>query len=880
MSEDKNYYELIPIIDREIFFGNPEIIGGRLSPNGEYLAFIKPHKGVRNLWIKRTSEPFDAARPVTEDTTRPIPGFFWSHDSKFLLYVQDKGGNENFHVFALDPFDVGEDGAVPEARNLTPLDGVRAVIARVPETAPDKIFVGLNDRDKSWHDLYEVRISDGARTLIYENTQEINGWNFDLKDRLRLASRSTKEGGNELMVIKEDGLHKCYENSFEESSYVIRAHKDGKRFFLVTNKGADTDLLKLVLFDPETGSEELVDADPEGQVDFGSALFSRLTDEIIATNYDGDKPRMYFRDKSYEEDYERIKAQLPGVEVNFGSSTRDERKWLVYATSDTDPGATYLYNRDTRELEFQYRPRPDLPIEYLTTMEAVRYPSLDGMEIPAYLSLPKDLEPRQLPTILLIHGGPWARDSWGYDPLAQFLANRGYAVLQPNFRGSTGYGKGFLNAGNGQWGRKMQDDVTAGADYLIRRGIADPERVGIMGGSYGGYATLAGLTFTPNVYAVGVSIVGPSNLLTLLNSIPPYWETIREMFYKRLGNPTTEAGMQQLKDQSPLFHADRIRVPLLVVQGANDPRVKQAESDQIVIAMRNLGLPVEYLVAPDEGHGFARPENNMAFIAAMEHFLSRHLGGRFQADMPDQIRKRLGEIKVDIQTVQLAEEPDSSLITEEYPTFVSSLEAGEYLYQMTIDTGQQRIPIDVEREVVRDGDHWVVSDKGASLMGDIADTVRLNLQGLTPVHQSIVQGPVSIDINYADGEISGQLSMDSKTHPFRVDLEGPVLGASLARSILFPLLPWEEGYRTVLRAFDAQSQKVELLSLEVQQKEEVTVIGGTFNTVRVQLKILEGNPSSGLLWFSTEDRRLLVRSEMNMPHMGGAKVTFELQAIH
>ena len=871
---------MTPIIDREIFFGNPEIIGGKLSPNGEYLAFIKPYNGVRNLWIKRISDPFDAARPVTEDTTRPIPGYFWSHDSKYLLFVQDKGGNEDFHVFALDPFDVGEGRAVPVARNLTPLDGVRAVIARVPETAPDKIIVGLNDRDKSWHDLYEVRIADGAKTLIYENTNQISGWNFDLKDRLRLATRSTKEGGSELLIIREDGLHKCYESSFEESSYVIRAHKDGKRFFLVTNKGADTNLSKLVLFDPETGHQELVDADPEGQVDFGGALFSRLTDEIISTNYDGDKPRIYFRDEDYRSDYHKIKSRLPGVEVNFGSSTRDERKWLVYATSDTDPGATYLFDRDTKELKFQYRPRPELPVEYLTNMEAVRYTSSDGLEIPAYLSLPKGLEPKGLPAMLLIHGGPWARDSWGYDGLAQFLTNRGYVVLQPNFRGSTGYGKRFLNAANGEWGRKMQDDVTAGAEYLVRRGIADPKRIGIMGGSYGGYATLAGLTFTPDVYAVGVSIVGPSNLLTLLNSIPPYWETIREMFYKRLANPNTEAGFEQLKDQSPLFHADRIRVPLLVAQGANDPRVKQAESDQIVVAMRNLGLPVEYLVAPDEGHGFARPENNMAFIAAVERFLARHLGGRFQSDMPEPIRERLAEISVDIETVRLPGNLQEPLMEKGYPEFAADLTEGEYFYQMTIDSGQQKIPIEVERKITRDDDHWVVSDKGASLMGDIEDTIRLRRQGLLPVRQSIVQGPVQVEIEYSDHEISGTLSMDNKSHPFQVQVKGPVLGASLARSILFPLLPLENGERYVFQAFDAQTQKVESLELETLLTEEVTVMGGTFDTIKVQLKAPHGNAGTGFLWIATEGRRLLVKSEMSLPKFGGAKVYFELQAIN
>ena len=644
---------LPPIIDREIFFDNPEISGAQLSPDKKYISFIKPYKGTRNIWVKKIAEDFELAKPVTADTTRPIPGYFWSRDGRYILFVQDRGGNENFHVYALNPDTSAlEPNTIPEARNLTSIEGVKAMIYAVPRSNPDIIYVGLNDRDPAWHDLYSVQISTGARKLIKENTERVTNWIFDLEDNLKMATRSTNEGGTELLLVTDEGFRSVYECNNEETCYIFRYHKDREHVYLVTNKG-DHDLSQFTLFNPETLAIEVVEADPEEEVDFGGAYFSEVTKEIIATTYNAAKQRIYFKDKSYEEDYNWLKEQLPGLELSFGSTTQDEQLWLIHTKSDVDPGATYLFDREAKTLVFQYKPRPKLPTEYLAERKPVRYQSVDGMEIPAYLTIPKGVEPKNLPALLIVHGGPWARDYWGYDSWAQFWANRGYVVLQPNFRGSTGFGKQFLNAGNGEWGQKMQDDVTWGAKYLIEQGIADPERIGIMGASYGGYATLAGLAFTPNTYAAGVSVVGPSNIITLLDSIPPYWESVRKLFHKRMGNPTTPEGKAKMQAQSPLFSADKIKQPLMVVQGANDPRVKKAESDQIVVAMRKLGLPVEYLVAPDEGHGFSKPTNNMAFIAAAEKFFAKHLQGRFEEALRPDIAERLKEITVDINTVEM-----------------------------------------------------------------------------------------------------------------------------------------------------------------------------------------------------------------------------------
>jgi dipeptidyl aminopeptidase/acylaminoacyl peptidase len=514
------------------------------------------------------------------------------------------------------------------------------------------MFVGLNDRDPAWHDLYRIRISTGERTLLRQNTERIAGWVLDLDDRLRAAVRVDDAGNTELLRVDDGGFTVVYECSVLESCGPERFHKDGRRLYFQANKG-DVDLTRLVLLDLATGKEEVVESDPDGRVDFGSAVFSDVTDELVGTVYVDDRVRHYWRDPAFKADYEWLRGKLPGSEIAFGAATRDERRWIVSAHSDVEPGTTYLFDRDRRTLDLQYRIRERLPREHLAPMTSITYRSSDGLEIPAYLTLPKGVPARNLPMVLFPHGGPWARDEWGYHPYAQFLANRGYAVLQPNFRGSTGFGKKFLNAGNGQWGELMQDDLTFGVKHLVKEGIVDPKRVGIMGGSYGGYATLAGVAFTPDVYAAGVAIVAPSNLITLLASIPPYWQAASIIFKTRIADSGTPEGRAQLERQSPLNSAGKIRSPLLVVQGANDPRVKQAESDQIVVALRDHGLPVEYIVAPDEGHGFARPVNNMAMMAAAEKFLAKHLAGRYQPEMPPEVAKRLAEITVDPKTVTL-----------------------------------------------------------------------------------------------------------------------------------------------------------------------------------------------------------------------------------
>ena len=657
---------LPPIIDREIIFGNPEIASPQISPDGQYLAFLKPWKDTRNIYVKGVTEPFSAAHLLTTETRRPILDYFWSRDSKYILYTRDNNGDENYNVFAVDPTGKPAAGAdAPAARDLTGLTGVRVQIVTLPKSDPDVIYIGLNNRDKAWFDLYRLKISTGEKTLVRENTERISHWTFDQQGRLRLAERTTSTAEKEILRVDGDKFTKVYSCGVFESCSPVRFQKDGKLLYLETNHGADVDLTQLVLLDPDTGKANVVEFDPLKKVDLAGSLFSESTGDLAGTIFEDDHRRYYFRDKDFAADFKVLEHKLRGMEIEFVSRTSDERLWLVNAYSDREPGEIYLFDRRSHQLTLQFKFRENLPRESLAEMKPVHYKSSDGLEIPAYLTLPKGIPAKKLPVLIIPHGGPWDRYRWGYNPQAQFFANRGYAVLMPNFRASVGYGKKFVDAGNHEWGRKMQDDVTWGVKYLIALGIADPKRVGIRGVSYGGYSTLAGVAFTPDLYAAAVDVVGPSNMATLLESIPSYWESDRKGLYARMGDPTTAEGRALLMARSPANFTERIKTPLLVAQGANDPRVPRNQSERIVVALRDRGSPVEYILAPDEGHGFLRPVNNMALYLATEKFLAKYLGGRCQEGATAEVTARLAEITVDPRTVVLAKKADGT--AEEKP---------------------------------------------------------------------------------------------------------------------------------------------------------------------------------------------------------------------
>ncbi len=863
-----------PVLDRELFFGNPEIAAATLSPDGKYVAFLKPWKDTRNVWVKKTGEPYTAAHLVTADPKRPIPGFFWTRDSGKILFVQDKDGDENYNVYAVDPVAPPEAGKdAPPARNLTDAKGARAQIYAVPKNDPDTIFVGLNDRDAAWHDVYKVKISTGERTLVRKNTEKIAGWAFDHAGKLRLAERTSDKGDTEILRVDGDGFKLVYSCSVFESCGLHRFHKDDARVYLESNKG-DADLTRLLLLDPATGKEELVESDPLKRVDFGTPLFSEATDELVATTYEDDRTRVYFRDKAFEADYNLLKKKIGDKEIHPASSTRDDSVWLVAATSDTDPGTVYLLDRKTKKLSVEYVIRERIPREHMAPEKAVHYKSSDGLEIPAYLTLPKGVDAKNLPLVVFPHGGPWARTSWGFSNGAEFLANRGYAVLQPNFRGSTGYGKKFLNAGNKQWGDLMQDDLTWGVKYLVAQGIADPKRVAILGGSYGGYATLAGVAFTPDLYAAAVAIVAPSNLLTLLETIPPYWESGRVIFHERMGNPTTPEGKKQLERQSPLNSAGKIKTPLLVVQGANDPRVKKAESEQIVIALRDRGFPVEYIVAPDEGHGFARPVNNMAMWASSEAFLAKHIGGRFQEGGTPEVVARLKEITIDPKTVVLAKKVDAAAVMVPKP--VAGLTTGTFKYAGAIQAGGQTIPISGACVVTEGTGTWIVSYTMKLPMGEATDTVTVEKGSLESVSRVVKQGPVSMDLAFKDGRVSGTVAMGGEPKPVDVATGGALFADGSAAWESIARLPLAEGYSVTYRNFDVQKQKPSLKQMKVLGAEEITVPAGTFKTWKAEVSSAEGEPGSTTVWVA-QDSRKVIKTSAIVPQMGGATVTSELQ---
>ncbi|MBO0858530.1 MAG: alpha/beta fold hydrolase [Chloracidobacterium sp.] len=863
-----------PLLDRELFFGNPEIAGAQISPDGKFIAFLKPYKDTRNIWVKRAEEPFSAARLVTSDTMRPIPGYFWSRDGKYILFVQDKGGDENYNIYAVNPAEAPHAGEeTPKARNLTDLKKVRAAIYAAPRSDPDSIYVGINDRDQAWHDLYKVKISTGEKTLIHKNTDRFTGWIFDRKDQLRLVTRSADNGDTEVLRVEGDSFKKVYSCNVFETCDPVRYHKDGKRVYMLTNKGKEIDLLRLVLFDPDTGKEELVESDPMNRVDFGGPVFSDVTDELIATTYEDERSRIYWRDKSFEADYALLKKSLPNKDVDFGSSTRDETLWLISAHSDVEPGETYLFDRKTKKLTLQYRIREKLPRESLAEMKPIHYKSSDGLDIPAFLTLPRGAEAKNLPLIVFPHGGPWARDSWGYNTYAQFLANRGYAVLEPNFRGSTGYGKKFLDAGNKEWGDKMQDDITWGVKHLVAQGVADPKRVGIMGGSYGGYATLAGVAFTPDLYAAAVSIVGPSNLITLLESIPPYWEAGRKLFTERMGDPATAEGKARLDRQSPLNSADKIKTPLQIVQGANDPRVKKAESDQIVVALRDRNFPVEYIVAPDEGHGFVRPVNNMAMIAASEKFLGKHLGGRYQEGATPEVTARLKEITVDIKTVEKPKRVEAA--AADLPKPATDLRPGKSSYQGKIDAAGQAFPFKLTTEIKEDGGVWLATESANLPRGDVIDTAWVEKGSLILNKRIVKQAALTIEIEFKVNKASGKMDVGGQTKTISVATGGALFADGAGAYNVLAALPLAEGYSTTFRNFDLQEQKVEMKRMKVAGAEKVTVPAGNFDAFKLEITSADGEPGQTTVWVA-KDSRKVVKVVAVVPRMNGVVITSEL----
>lgn len=603
---------LIPLAD---FFRNPEAAGYEVSPGGEYLSWLAPWENRLNVFV----QPVDgstAPRRLTDATKRDIAGYFWAAKDQ-IVYLQDDGGDENFHLYA-----VNTDGQ--ERRDLTPFPGVRVSVVDDLRDDEDHLLISMNKRDAHVFDVYRLNTRTGEMQMVAENPGSVAEWVTDHEGKVRAAIQT--DGVNTELLYRaseNEPFRKVLVTDFRESVDPLFFTYDNKELYASSNLGRDK--AAIVRLDPETGKEmEVIFEHPE--VDVGSLLGSDKRKVITAATFTKDKREYHFFDRWRQELQEKLEKKFPGMEVSLASMNRDENRFIVRTQSDRTRGASWFYDATTDDLRKLADISPWLHEEQMAPMTPVQVTAHDGLKLPAYLTLPPGEKAHNLPAVLYVHGGPWVRDAWGFNGAAQFLANRGYAVLQVNYRGSTGYGRAFWEKGFKQWGKAMQDDLTDAAKWLVEQGIADPKRIAIYGGSYGGYAALAGMAFTPEVYAAGISFVGPSNLFTLLETVPPYWEPMRKMNYEMIGDPEKEPEL--LREASPLFSADDIRAPLLIAQGANDPRVKKAESDQIVEALKKRGIDVPYIVKDNEGHGFANEENRLYFYRAIEQFLAKHLGGR------------------------------------------------------------------------------------------------------------------------------------------------------------------------------------------------------------------------------------------------------------
>ena len=613
------------VIPRSALFGNPEKTQARVSPDGKYVSFIAPKDGVLNVWVGPRSDP-SAAKPVTSDTKRGIRQHFWAYDNQHVLYIQDEGGDENWHLYAADV-------VAGTTKDLTPYKGIQAQVAGLTWKKPGSVAVGLNDRVPEFHDLWEVNLATGKRVLIEQNSQEFAGYDLDLDLKPKLALKTLADGGE---IFRKAGGKWVNLLKFGQADSLttgtIGIEGSGNTALMQSSVGRDKSAL--VRVDIATGKTTVLGASDQADVETVWTDPRANRAQAYTVNYL--KPEITVLDPAVKKDVDLLTKEI-GDGFSVTNRSLDDNFWTVAADDALAPASSYLYDRKAGKVTKLFDQRPALAKAPLVPMQSLEIKARDGLTLVSYLSLPPGSDANgdgvpesPVPMVLNVHGGPWGRDTYGFDNEHQWLANRGYAVLSVNFRASTGFGKSFVNAGNKEWAGKMHDDLLDAIDWAVNRKVTTKDKVAIYGGSYGGYATLVGLTFTPDTFACGVDIVGPSNLNTLLASIPAYWKSFFEEFASRIGDPRTEDGKKLLNDRSPLSRADAIKKPLLIGQGANDPRVKQAEADQIVKSMKDKNLPVTYVLYPDEGHGFARPANRTSFYAVAEGFLAQCLGGRYE----------------------------------------------------------------------------------------------------------------------------------------------------------------------------------------------------------------------------------------------------------
>lgn len=607
--------ELIP---RDVLLGNPVKASPKISPDGKMISYLATADGLLNVWVKTVGKDDD--RQVTFDTTQGIIFYTWSADSKRMLYVQDQEGNENYRLYSVDL-------RTGKVKDYTPFENVRARVVAWDTDHPKELLISMNKRNSQVFDVYHLNLRNGKIRIVAENPGNIVGWIADEDFKLRGALAINQNGGFDLLVRDDEDSpwRTLLTWGFEDnrSSYPLQFSKDGDYIYLMDSR--DANAARLVKVNLETGNTEVLAEDPT--YDVKGVMIHPDTEELLWYNVMRDRRDRVVVAEEYRDDFEYLYALDEG-DVGIANWNTDFDKWIVSLMRDDGPVSYYFYDLETGEATYLFDHRPELNNYTLAPMEPISFTSRDSLTIHGYVTFPPGVERTSLPMVLNVHGGPWVRDYWGYDPQAQWLANRGYICLKVNYRGSTGYGKDFLNAGNKEWGRKMHFDLVDAVSWAIEQGYVDPEKIAIYGGSYGGYAALVGATFTPDLFCCAVDEFGPSNLITFLETVPPYWKPMQEMSYRRIGHPIKDSTM--LWERSPLSRVDSIRIPVLIVQGANDPRVKQSESDQIVQAMKKKGINYEYMLFEDEGHGFMKEENRLEFFASAERFLAKHLGGRYE----------------------------------------------------------------------------------------------------------------------------------------------------------------------------------------------------------------------------------------------------------
>ncbi len=620
---DINTTELIP---REILFGNPERTGVLISPDGKWISYSAALKGVLNVWIAPVDN-ISNARPVTNDTSRGVKSYFWAFTNHHIIYRQDTNGDENWHIYAVNI-------TSNETKDLTPFKNVSAYVQEVSYKLPQEMLVAINDRNPEYHEIYRINITTGEMHQVQKN-DIFAAFMTDSDFRVRFAINVTTNGDEDIFKPAGNGSWEPFmEIKYEDSTTTspIGFDKTGNILYIAEGRGRNTAAIESLNL--TTGEVKVLAED--SRVDPGMMMVHPVEKTIQAVDFNYDRQNWTIIDKSIKPDIDYLHNVADG-DVAVYARTQDDSRWIVVYIIDDGPARYYLYNRNARTATFLFsanKAQENLP---LSRMHFAVIKTRDGLNLTSYYTLPvwadkngDGLPEKPLPMVLLVHGGPGSRDVWGFSALDQLLSNRGYAVLSVNFRGSTGFGKNLTNSGDREWGRKMQYDLLDAVNWSTKLGIADPDKVAIMGGSYGGYATLAGMTFSPEVFACGVDICGPSNLTSMLLSFPPYWKPELEMELKRIGDYRTEEGKKLLKERSPLLYVDNIQRPILIAQGFNDPRVNKNESNQIVQAMQDKKIPVTYALYPDEGHGFVRPENKLSFYAVTEAFLSMYLGGRYE----------------------------------------------------------------------------------------------------------------------------------------------------------------------------------------------------------------------------------------------------------